>query len=483
MARGNSPVQEEAAVEKAKLRRAMGFSDLVLFYIAAIVGLRWVANASTLGPSALFAWLIAFGGLFIPLAFAVTELSSRYPEEGGIYVWSKRAFGDFHGFMTGYTYWTSQLVYFPSLLVYAASNAAYVIPRYSDLAKDKTYLGVFSIIGLSIALLLNMVGLNIGKWLHNASATLGTWLPALMLITIGVLAWLRFGSATEFTAPSLVPSITSISEIVLWSNLAFAFAGLEAASVMGEEVREPKRNIPRAIVTAGFMITFIYLVGTLCLLFALPTEQTSGLTGIQDAVKASGERVAGPGFGAGAGSLVALLQVVGYIGGVGAWIAASARLPFVAGIDRYLPRAFGKVHPKWGTPYIALLVQAGFTVLFIVMAQWAGETAERAYNILIKLSTITYFIPYLYLFLCFLVLQREPPGEGVIKAPGGRAGGYGAGSIGFLVTLGAIVLACIPEKGEQNPTMFFVAIFGTVGVNLLVGLLLYAGGKLRRRRL
>src|SRR5947208_2290437 len=99
-------ISEQAQAEKSKLRRAMGFWDLVLFYIAAVVGLRWVATAAKVGPSAMAVWVMAFVCLFIPLALAVIELSSRYPEEGGIYIWSKRAFGDFHGFMTGWMYWT-----------------------------------------------------------------------------------------------------------------------------------------------------------------------------------------------------------------------------------------------------------------------------------------------------------------------------------------------------------------------------------------
>jgi amino acid transporter len=193
-------------------------------------------------------------------------------------------------------------------------------------------------------------------------------------------------------------------------------------------------------------------------------------------------RIAGPSLGTTAGSVVALLQVIGYVGGVGAWIATSARLPFVAGLDRHLPPVFGRIHPKWGTPYIALLLQAGITVVLIAMSHSAGATAERAYNLLIKLSTITYFIPYLYLFIAFMILQRHPRREGTLRAPGGRPGAYAAGMMGFAVTAGSILLACLPERDEQNPAAFYGAIAGTVGANILVGLLLYWSGRRRRLR-
>ena len=109
-----------------QLKRALGFRDLVLFYIATTFGIRWIATAAAVGPSALVIWLFAAFGLFVPLVFTVIELSSRYPQEGGMYVWSKRAFGDFAGFLTGWIYWTSNLPYFPAVLYFAASNALYV---------------------------------------------------------------------------------------------------------------------------------------------------------------------------------------------------------------------------------------------------------------------------------------------------------------------------------------------------------------------
>jgi amino acid transporter len=410
-------LEVDAKAEKRKLRRAMGPSDLVLFYITAIVGLRWVASAARVGPSAISIWVIALLSFFVPLAAAVIELSSRYPEEGGIYTWSKRAFGDFHGFMSGWTYWTSNIVYYPGLLFYAASNSAYIIPKYSHLAESNSFVVIVSVCGLAIAMLLNLVGLNIGKWLHNASGSLGTWLPAMILVTTALIAWMRFGSATHFSLAGLIPRPHSIDDLVLWSTLAFGFSGFEAASFMGEEVRDARRNIPRAVLTAGCIITFIYVAGTVSVLVALPPTTATGLTGITDAVSSTAERVGGPAAGSFLSSAVSLLQVIGYVGGVGAWLAASARIPFVAGIDRHLPRAFGRIHPRWGTPYIALLVQGMLTLIFISLAKIAGQTAEQAYEVLVSLAKIATFIPYLYLFASLIKLQNEPVPNRVLWDP------------------------------------------------------------------
>ena len=149
-------------------KRVLGLRDLVLFYIVATMSLRWVAVAAAAGPSTVIIWLIGLATIFLPVALCVMELSSRYPQEGGMYVWSKHAFGDFSGYMTGWIYWTSNLPYFPALLYFAASNALYVGGnRWKFLQGSPTFFIIFSLLGLALALILNIVGLNVGKWLSN----------------------------------------------------------------------------------------------------------------------------------------------------------------------------------------------------------------------------------------------------------------------------------------------------------------------------
>src|SRR4029077_15966977 len=106
--------------------RVMGFADLVMFYVVTGISLRWIATAAAAGPSSIVIWIGVWLCFYLPLALSVLELSSRYPQEGGLYVWSKRAFGDFSGFMSGWTYWTSNLPYFPAVLYFAASNLLFV---------------------------------------------------------------------------------------------------------------------------------------------------------------------------------------------------------------------------------------------------------------------------------------------------------------------------------------------------------------------
>src|SRR6184192_1489725 len=185
------------------LRRVLTFRDLFLFYLVTGFSLRWIATAAAAGPSAIVIWIIAALGFFVPLVFSTLELSSRYPEEGGIYVWSKRAFGPFAAFITGWTYWGSNLPYFPGLLYFAAANVLFVGGgRWQFLAANSTYFIIVALAGLAIAVVMNVVGLNVGKWLNNAGAVAG-WVPATFLIAFGALWWMRFGSATPITPRTL----------------------------------------------------------------------------------------------------------------------------------------------------------------------------------------------------------------------------------------------------------------------------------------
>src|SRR3979490_1764391 len=149
-------------------KRVMGFRDLLLFYVVTGISLRWVDTAAAAGPSSIVIWIGAWLAFYMPLALSVIELSSRYPNEGGLYVWSKRAFGDFSGFMAAWTYWTSNLPYFPAVLYFAAGNVLYMRrQQWMHLSDQPSYYVWFSLVALTLLTILRFVGLNIGKWLHN----------------------------------------------------------------------------------------------------------------------------------------------------------------------------------------------------------------------------------------------------------------------------------------------------------------------------
>src|SRR5207302_2340850 len=206
-----------------------------------------------------------------------------------------------------------------------------------------------------------------------------------------------------------------------------------------------RRSIPLALLSAGFTVTICYILGTVCILLALPSTQVNSLQGLVQAVSATASRVGYPGVL----PLAAFLIALSNIGAAGAYLAAVARLPFVAGLDRFLPPAFGALHPRWKTPWVALLTQFVLGVVFIFLGQ-AGTSVKGAYDVLVSMGVITYFIPYLYLFASMLKLQSEPAKKEVIHVPGGKPVAYTVAVVGFFITLLTILLSILPPADEPN---------------------------------
>jgi glutamate:GABA antiporter len=454
-------------------KRVLGFRDLVLFYVVTGISLRWIAAAAAAGPSSIVIWIGAWLCFYLPLALSVLELSSRYPSEGGLYVWSKRAFGDFSGFMSAWTYWTSNLPYFPAVLYFAASNILFMRQTaWAHLSNNATFYIVFSLLTLGAATVMNIVGLDVGKWLNNVGA-LAMWIPVGIIIVMGLIAWHRYGSATSFTLHSMTPR-THLNDIIFWSVLTFAFGGSETASFMGEEIKNPRRSIPFALLFGGVTVALCYILGTAAILLALPSSEVSSLQGLVQAISKTASRVGFPGVLPVAAFLIALSN----IGAAGAYLAAVARLPFVAGIDHFLPRAFGTLHPRWKTPWVALLTQFVLGVVFIFLGQ-AGTSVKGAYDVLVSMGVITYFIPYLYLFAAMIKLQRESAGPEAIRVPGGSTVAKLVATLGFATTTLTIVLSLIPQPDEPNKPLALFKIVGGTGVLVLVGVGIYLVGKHR----
>jgi len=457
----------------AGLKRALGLRDVVLLFVTTGTNLQWVAAAGAAGPSALTVWVLGAFAMFIPLAACVIEMTSRHPEEGGLYVWSRTAFGPFAGFITGWTYWCSNLPYFPGLLYFAAGNLLFVGgERMRALSTSGAYFIGFSLFGLALATLLNVFGLELGKWLNNIGG-ITRWMATLVLIGIGGTAFVVLGPATPITARSLLPGL-SLRDLVFFSAIAFAWTGPETASFMGDEIQEPRRTLPRALMMAAPMIAAIYLLGTLSVLVALPTGEVSGLQGIMEAV----ERAAGRLSLGWVTPVAAVLMTVTALGSVGAWLEAVARIPFAAGLDRSLPAAFGRLHPRWGTPVNALLTQALLTVVFVVAGQ-AGTSVRGAYQVMVSMTFLVTFIPFLFTFAAAIKLATEPPGPGGWRVK--RRVLVPLAVIGLVTTASSIVLAALPPPGEPDKALAVAKVVGGTIVILAAGVVAYVLGQRRER--
>ncbi len=458
------------------LKQSIRFRDLTLFYIVSGLSVRWTATAAAAGPSILVIWVAALTCFFLPLAASVMELSSRLPDEGGLYVWTREAFGDKSAFIAAWTYWMSNLPYFPSVLYFGAASVLFAFgARGRSLAANPYYFMAFAVGWLAIITLLNIRGVDAGKWLNNFTS-LGAILSVTVLVILATLSWMRFGPAIHYTAADFVPHL-SLDNAVFWSTVFFAFGGVEAGSAMGGEIVNPRRTIPWAILAGGTVLSLGYIAGTGALLSAVPPSTVEGPDGVIHGMRALAmhlnvDWVVAP---------VALLLGLNAVGGAAAFLSSTSRLPFVAGIDRYLPSAFGKVHPRFRTPWIAIGIY-GLAGMLVAFLGQAGTSVKGAYDVLVSMAIIAYFLPYLFLFASLIRLQRVPVGPEVRRVPGGKPVAVVLACVGFASTMATILLSMVPAHDEPNKPLAIAKVIGGTAVLVGLGLLVFIAESRRNRR-
>ena len=459
------------------LKRGIRFRDLVLFYVVVVLSVRWTASAANAGPSILVVWIAALCCFFIPLAASVMELSSRHPEEGGIYVWTREAFGDFAGFICAWTYWMSNLPFFAAVLYFGAASALFAFgPRAQAIGSNPLYYVLFAGFWLAAITLLNMRGVDVGKWLNNIGA-LGSLLPLSALMLLGLVCYWRFGPAIHLTGASLVPH-WSLDNAVFWSSVFFAFSAVEAASAMCDEIQNPRRNVPLALLVGGCILTVGYIGGTAAFLFTLPAQAVGGPDGFVNGIHLMAARL-------GLGWMLAplaLLVALNAVGGAAANLSSTARLPFVVGVDRYLPPAFGWIHPRWRTPWVAIAVYGAAGIVVALLGQ-AGTTVRGAYNVLVSMSVISLFLPYLFLFSAIIRMQSRVAGPEVRRVPGGRPVAILLATVGLVSTAATIVLSVIPGSDEANKPLAVAKVLGATLVLVGAGVGMFVVGRVRGRGL
>ncbi len=426
------------AHEKPHLRRVLRKWDLVLLFVVAVFNLNVLPSIAANGGVTIWLWIISLVLFFWPQGIAVIELAHRYPGEGGVYLWAKEVFGDFHGFLSGWCYWTNNMMYVPTVMLYFVGVSVFVLgPGHQSLAENRGFALSASLILLAILVVLNIVGLGVGKWINNIGG-IGTGIAAAVLVGLGIVVWLRFG-ATVTGADFRIPANPRFM-LNSFGVICFGLVGLELASVMGDEIQDPKRTLPGAVAWGGVLSGLLYIGATLTLLVAVSKQDISVLQGIVQAVSHMADK-------AGVAWMVApfafLLSVS--IAGIGsAWLGGSARIPFVAGLDSYLPAWLGKLHPRYATPYAALIVHAVVSLVLVVLNfVFIGSGVQESFQKLLSLAVVLQLIPFLYMFGALLKLAL---GKSASKGYYSKTTLVAAGSSGFVTTILGIVLAFFPAQ-------------------------------------
>lgn len=451
--------------EHPKLMKSLGLVDLTLLLVVAIVNLNLVPAIARTGVGVISLWVVAFFLFFLPQAIAVVELSTRFPQEGGIYVWSKIPFGDLQGFLSGWCYWTNNLFYIPTLLFYFVGCTLFIVGEKAlPLADDVRFMSAAAVILLWLIVSLNVAGPRFWKWVQNLGG-LGTFAIVVIIIGIAFTSHASAGAANPISLSTLVPSATDWGTVSMLGVVCFAFVGLELGSVMGEEVKRPKSDIPKAVLLAGPCCVLLYLICTLALQVSVPIKDIGEFSGLLQVIGVKDRFGLLP--------ILAFLLSLSVAGATSAWFAGSARIPFVMGIGHFLPPKFGEIHPRYQTPHVALIVE-GVVMTVIILLNSLGATMHEVYSVLLKTAVVIQLIPFLYMFAA-LVKVCLARGEYADTEPFFKSSWLcvGAGVVGFLITAMGIILAFFPQEvGENVSTYVLKILLGCVSF-LLPALFLY----------
>jgi len=443
--------------------RVLGRFDLVLFSVSAILAIDTLASAASMGVTWFSWWVITMVVFFIPYGLMTAELGSAWPDEGGLYVWVREALGPRWGSLAAWFYWINNAYWVPSVYMIFAGTF------------DSMFIGsgnVWLHTGIAIVItwltvVLGIVRLSVSKWIPNLGAAVKT----AILVGLGVMGFAALFSgrapANDFSLARFVPrwgDSLAFLPVLLYNTLGF-----ELMSSAGEEMKDPQRDVPFTVLAAGLAISVVYALGSFGILFAIPLDQLSKLTGTWDALQALG-RQWGP-----AGDTLVLLLGIGFlyaaVANIVTWSLGCNRVAAAAALEGALPRVLGRLHPKYNTPHMAFVIMGTVaTVLLLGNAALAGRS-DNVFWMIFKLSGVCFLVTYLLVFPAFLVLREtrpEQPRNYVM--PGGRIGAWGASLVCSIFIAGATLLFFWQSPESENPWFETALLLGETLLTLVVGL-------------
>lgn len=453
--------ESTAAVEKngKGFKKVMRGLDMTLFTVCAILVMDTLAASAAIGPSSISWWLITLVLFFIPYGLITAELGTAYPDQGGLYIWVKKAFGEKWAARTTWLYWINVALWMPAVYVLFAGMFAQLF------APDLGLWGqiLIGVIMTWITVWIGVKTLETSKWVPN----IGAIFKALIMVVIGVAAFIfasKNGVANDLSFGNLLP--TWDAGLFFLPVIVYNFMGFELMSGAGDEIKNPGKDIPRAIIISGLLITVFYLLGTVGMLMALPVDELGLVEGIIDTLRILlGET----GFG---GVMVTLLGVgalYSFLANMVTWTTGANKTAAEAADEGELPAFFGKLHPVNKSPVGAFVLTGIISSVVIVVYGFMAGSNEDLFWTLFAFSSMVFLLPYLALFPAFLKLRKiDPDRERPYRVPGGNGLAWVMVVLCMLFIIQAVVFF-IWVPGEPIDWAFAAPVLIGVVITLIVG--------------
>ena len=455
---------------KAIHKKTLSVFGLVMINVIAIDSLRTLPMSAEYGLSVIFYYAAAALLFFIPVALVSAELATGWPENGGIYVWTREAFGKKFGFMTIWMQWFYNLCWYPTIMSFIAATLAYCIDPH--LVDNKIYMLTVVILFFWAATLINFLGMKASGLLSAVSAIIGTLLPMIFITVLGVI-WVMMGKplSIDISWHSFFPDVSNINNLVLLTAVLYGLVGIEMSAAHAGEVENPQHNYPKAILWSALLILSTLVFSSLAIALVIPQKQLNIVSGLLQAFEVFFTAFHMGWFM----PILAFLIVLGSVGGVNAWILGPSKSLLIACHDGCLPEKLGRKNSH-GVPVTILLLQGIiFTVLcsvFLLM-----PTVTSGFWVLSNITSILALIVYVAMFASAIRLRyKYPEVKRAFVIPGGKVGMWMIcviGSISCLFTIGVGFLPPSQIAVGNIRTYEFIISIGVVA-SCLLPFLVYA---------
>lgn len=457
----HDPTELESTVQP---KRVLGIFVLATLNLAVITSLRNMPLVAQYGLSSVSYYIFAAILFIFPTALVAAELATGWPKAGGVYIWVREAFGERWGFLAIWLQWVHNLPWYPAMLSFIGTLFAYAFGAEWLLA-NKGYTLAVILGGFWLITLFNFFGVKTSGWFSSWCVIIGAIIPGFFLIALGII-WLVKGMPVQvtFSWGALLPDLSEYKNIGFLTGLFLAFGGLEVAAVHAKDVKDPRRNFPKAIFLAAIFSLVLFILGSLAIAFVIPKDQISLVAGIMEAFMSILDTFKLSGLI----PLVAILIALGAIGELNAWILGVAKGLFITGRHGSLPPVLQKVN-KHNIPTNILIFQAIVVSLASIVFLFMNSLSS-AYWILIALSAQLYLGMYFLMFLAGIQLRYKKPNVvRKYRVSEGNAGMWIVALTGAIAAIFAIIVGFIPPAQLKIENVLAYEIFmisGFVGLTL-----------------
>lgn len=442
-------------------KKVLSVFSLVMINIIAVDSLRTLPISAKLGLSLISYYIIAAFAFFIPIALVAAELATAFPNTGGIYVWVREAFGRRAGFITIWLQWIYNVVWYPTILAFIAATLAYLVAP--QLANNKFYLLGTTITLFWVFTLVNCFGMKLSSLVSILGALIGTLLPMVVIGALGII-WLIQGNPVAVNySTSWLPDFSSISNLSLFSAVLFGLIGMEMSAVHAEEVKNPQRDYPKALLYSTLLIISTLSLGSLAIVIVVPNESLSVVSGLIDAYSIFFNSYHIPWMT----TIIAIFIILGSLSGVSAWIIGPTKGLLVSARDGSLPASFARIN-KYGAP-VTILVTQGiiFTILSSIFIFF--DSINAAYWLLSDLSAQMALLVYVFMFAAAIKLRYSKPNHPRgYTIPGGNLVMWIISITGITCCVITMITGFVPPSQIPIGNVFFFESFLIGGLILFV---------------